>query len=129
MRYEDKARNAADFYTNFAGAKIQMCIRDRAFGGTGRLDIRRTRPQKQEQKHKKSNSMQGNIISLIGSSCGCSQKEAREYLDSEIRYLRELQEADDLREDDMETACLNLGLDLPIRLYIVHSRPKKQGSH
>ena len=23
-----------------------------AFGGTGRLDIRRTRPQKQEQKHK-----------------------------------------------------------------------------
>ena len=34
-----------------------------AFGGTGRLDIRRTRPQKQEQKHKKSNSMQENIIS------------------------------------------------------------------
>ena len=49
--------------------------------------------------------MRGNIISLIGSSCGCSQTEAREYLDSEIRYLRELQEADDLREDDMETAC------------------------
>ena len=44
--------------------------------------------------------MRGNIISLIGSSCGCSQTEAREYLDSEIRYLRELQEADDLREDD-----------------------------
>ncbi|MFS2765758.1 hypothetical protein AAH034_17830, partial [Parabacteroides merdae] len=43
--------------------------------------------------------MRGNIISLIGSSCGCSQTEAREYLDSEIRYLRELQEADDLRED------------------------------
>ena len=53
--------------------------------------------QKQEQKHKKSNSMQGNIISLISSSCGCSQTKAREYLDSEIRYLRELQEADDLR--------------------------------
>ena len=50
--------------------------------------------------------MQGNIISLISSSCGCSQTEAREYLDSEIRYLRELQEADDLREDDMEMACL-----------------------
>ena len=61
--------------------------------------------------------MQGNIISLIGSSCGCSQTEAREYLDSEIRYLRELQEADDLREDDMETACLNLGLDLDYREY------------
>ena len=55
--------------------------------------------------------MQGNIISLICNSCGCGQTEAQEYLDSEIRYLRELQEADDLREDDMETACLNLGLD------------------
>ena len=53
--------------------------------------------------------MQGNIISLICNSCGCGQTEAQEYLDSEIRYLRELQEADDLREDDMETACLNYG--------------------
>ena len=35
--------------------------------------------------------------------------EAQEYLDSEIRYLRELQEADDLREDDIEMACSNLG--------------------
>jgi len=91
-----------------------------AFGGTGRLDIRRTRPQKQEQKHKKSNSMQGNIISLICNSCGCGQTEAQEYLDSEIRYLRELQEADDLREDDMETACLNLGLDLDYREYFIN---------
>ena len=46
--------------------------------------------------------------------------EAREYLDSEIRYLRELQEADDLREDDMETACLNLGLDLDYREYFIN---------
>ena len=60
------------------------------------------------------------LISLIGSSCGCSQTEAREYLDSEIRYLRELQEADDLREDDMETACLNLGLDLDYREYFIN---------
>ena len=43
-----------------------------------------------------------------------------EYLDSEIRYLRELQEADDLREDDMETACLNLGLDLDYREYFIN---------
>ena len=64
--------------------------------------------------------MQGNIISLIGSSCGCSQTEAREYLDSEIRYLRELQYADDLREDDMETTCLNLGLDLDYREYFIN---------
>ena len=64
--------------------------------------------------------MQGNIISLICNSCGCGQTEAQEYLDSEIRYLRELQEADDLREDDMETACLNLGLDLDYREYFIN---------
>ena len=64
--------------------------------------------------------MRGNIISLIGSSCGCSQTEAREYLDSEIRYLRELQEADDLREDDMETACLNLGLAFGTQEYFIN---------
>ena len=64
--------------------------------------------------------MQGNIISLIGSSCGCSQTEAQEYLDSEIRYLRELQEVDDLREDDMETVCLNLGLDLDYQEYFIN---------
>ena len=53
-------------------------------------------------------------------STAYSQTKAREYLDSEIRYLRELQEADDLREDDMETACLNLGLDLDYREYFIN---------
>lgn len=28
--------------------------------------------------------------------------------------------ADDLREDDMETACLNLGLDLDYREYFIN---------
>ena len=55
--------------------------------------------------------MQINIIEQISNSCSCSHMEAQEYLDSEIRYLRELQEADDLREDDIEMACSNLGLD------------------
>ena len=64
--------------------------------------------------------MQGNIISLISSSCGCRQTEAQEYLDSEIRYLCELQEVDDLREDDMETVCLNLGLDLDYQEYFIN---------
>ena len=64
--------------------------------------------------------MRGNIISLIGSSCSCSQTEAQEYLDSETRSLRELQEVDDLREDDMETACLNLGLDLDYREWFIN---------
>ena len=51
--------------------------------------------------------MQINIIEQISNSCSCSHMEAQEYLDSEIRYLRELQEADDLREDDIEMACLD----------------------
>ena len=42
--------------------------------------------------------MQINIIEQISNSCSCSHMEAQEYLDSEIRYLRELQEADDLRK-------------------------------
>ena len=43
----------------------------------------------------KTNNMQINIIEQISNSCSCSHMEAQEYLDSEIRYLRELQEADD----------------------------------
>ena len=35
--------------------------------------------------------MQINIIEQISNSCSCSHMEAQEYLDSEIRYLRELQ--------------------------------------
>jgi hypothetical protein len=31
-----------------------------------------------------------------------------------------LQEVDDLREDDMETVCLNLGLDLDYREYFIN---------
>ena len=49
-----------------------------------------------------------------------SEDNRRILVDSEIRYLRELQEADDLREDDMETACLNLGLDLDYREYFIN---------
>ena len=66
------------------------------------------------------NDMQTNIIELISNSCGCSQTEAQEYLDSEIRYLRELQEADDLRGDDIGMACSNLGLDLDYQEYFIN---------
>lgn len=59
--------------------------------------------------------MQTNIIELISNSCGCSQTEAQEYLDSEIRYLRELQEADDLRGDDIGWRAATSGLTLIIR--------------
>ncbi len=60
--------------------------------------------------------MQTNIINLICSSCNCGQAEAQEYLDSEIRNLRELQELDDLREDDID----NLGLDFDYREYFIN---------
>ena len=64
--------------------------------------------------------MQKDIISLICNSCGCNGTEAQEYLDSELRHLRELQELDDLREDDIEVACLNLGLDLDWQEYFIN---------
>ena len=64
--------------------------------------------------------MQINIIEQISNSCSCSHMEAQEYLDSEIRYLCELQELDDLREDDIETACLDLGLDLDCLEYFIN---------
>ncbi len=64
--------------------------------------------------------MTGEIINLICSSCGCDRAETQEYLDSEIRTLRELQELDDLREEDMEAACLNLGLDLDYQEYFIN---------
>ena len=59
--------------------------------------------------------MQKDIISLI-----CNGTEAQEHLDSELRHLRELQELDDLREDDIEVACLNLGLDLDWQEYFIN---------
>ena len=68
----------------------------------------------------KTNDMQINIIEQISNSCSCSHMEAQEYLDSEIRYLCELQELDDLREDDIETACLGLGLDLDCLEYFIN---------
>jgi hypothetical protein len=64
--------------------------------------------------------MQTNIIELISNSCGCSHWEAQEYLDSEVKYLRELQEVDDLRGDDIGMACSNLGLDLDYQEYFIN---------
>lgn len=63
--------------------------------------------------------MQGNIINLICNSCSCDKAEAREYLDSELQYLHELQDANDLRNDDIEAACSNLGLDPDYQEYFI----------
>lgn len=57
-----------------------------------------------------------NIITLITKTCSCSEKEAQEHLDNEIRNLRELKEleAEDLgtlEYRDFEYACDNLGIE------------------
>ena len=53
-------------------------------------------------------------------SCSCNDTKAQEYLDDELRHLRELQEVDDLREDDIGMACSNLGLDLDYQEYFIN---------
>jgi len=64
--------------------------------------------------------MRTDIITLICNSCSCGKTEAQEYLDSELQYLRELQDVDDLREGDIEAACGNLGLDLDFQEYFIN---------
>ena len=39
---------------------------------------------------------------------------------SELQYLHELQDVDDLREGDIELACSNLGLDLDYQEYFIN---------
>lgn len=55
--------------------------------------------------------MENPIIRTICNSCSCNETEAQEYLDDEIRNLRELSESNDLRYEDMEQACADLGLE------------------
>lgn len=64
--------------------------------------------------------MKTDIIGLVSNSCSCDRETAEEYLASEVRNLQELQELDDLRGDDIELACSNLGLDLDCMEYFVH---------
>lgn len=64
--------------------------------------------------------MARNIIDLICNSCSCGKEEAQEYLNAEVHYLQQLQEARDLREEDIETACGNLGLDLDCQEYFIN---------
>ena len=64
--------------------------------------------------------MRTDIITLICNSCSCGKTEAQEYLDSELQYLHELQDVDDLRDGDIEAACYNLGLDLDYQEYFIN---------
>ena len=48
------------------------------------------------------------IIDRICTSCRCDkERAAREYLDAEVRNLRELCDANDLREGDLESPMAN----------------------
>lgn len=60
-----------------------------------------------------------NIIENICISCSCNEQEAQEYLDSELSNLRELQQLNDLRESDIESACSGLGLELDYMEYFI----------
>ena len=51
------------------------------------------------------------IIERICGSCNCDGATAREYLNDEIRHLRELQEVEDLQESDIEQSCSDLGIE------------------
>ncbi len=59
------------------------------------------------------------IIEAICCSCSCNEADAKEYLNSEVRNLRELQELDDLRDSDIELACSNLGLESDYQEYFI----------
>ena len=59
------------------------------------------------QKPNRKIMMETIIIDRICTSCGCDKETAREYLDAEVRNLRELRNANDLREGDLESAMAN----------------------
>ena len=51
------------------------------------------------------------IIEKICGSCNCDEATAKEYLNDEIRHLRELQEVEDLQEIDIEQSCSDIGIE------------------
>ena len=42
------------------------------------------------------------IIQAICGGCSCDEQQAQEYLDDELRYLRELREVNDMQHSDIE---------------------------
>lgn len=57
------------------------------------------------------------LIEKICSACHCGKCKAQRYLDSEIQNLRELRDTGELRYDDLEAACSNLGVDFDCTEY------------
>lgn len=64
--------------------------------------------------------MENPIIKSICNSCSCNEQEAREYLDDEVRNLRELRDLDDFRYSDLEQAYTNLGLEQDYVQYFIN---------
>lgn len=70
--------------------------------------------------------MEMDIIQTICVTCSCTESEAQEHLDNEIRRLRELQEleAEDLgtlEYRDFQYACENLGLEYDYIEYFINA--------
>ncbi len=61
------------------------------------------------------------IIQAICGGCSCDESQAQEYLDDELRYLRELREVDDLQPSDIELACTNLGIETDYEEYFIQA--------
>lgn len=59
------------------------------------------------------------IIERICNSCDCDKQEAQEYLNDELCNLRDLQSTDDIRYNDLEAACQNLGLESDFVQYFI----------
>ena len=53
------------------------------------------------------------IIERICGSCNCDEATAKEYLNDEIRHLRELQES------DVELSCSGLGIESECMEYFI----------
>lgn len=61
-----------------------------------------------------------NIIDAVMGACGCTKEDAQEYVDFEVRNLRELSDAGDLRSVDFTYACENLGLEMDWVYYFIN---------
>lgn len=61
------------------------------------------------------------IIQAICGGCSCDEQQAQEYLSDELRYLRELQEVNDVQHSDIEMACSNLGIESDFEEYFIQA--------
>lgn len=64
--------------------------------------------------------MPNSIIRTVCISCERTEKEAREYIEDEIRNLLELRDLGNLRSSDLEVSCDNLGMDHDFVEYFLH---------